>query len=248
MTAIGNHSSRRMALAALVLTVGVFFAISPLAIARWSWRPADAWAVTIAAGLAVLFAIGRVAGQHVLVDDRQRWSLSRLQLLAWTVLLLPSIWTMVIVRMLAHANDPMALGMDENMWALLGISAASFVGSPLILERKRTSPGLLDVAAVSEDGSTPAGVRDLFRGEQTGNADLVDIARVQMCLLTAVAVAVYFVACWRAFAGEPATALAFPPMSQNLVVLIGISHATYLAAKVPDHPAGPAGRRPVSNG
>lgn len=123
------------------------------------------------------------------------------------------------------------------MWALIGISAASFVGSPLILERKRAIPGLLDVAANSADDPSPGGVRDLFRGEETGNSELVDISRVQMCLLTVTTVVAYFIACWRAFQSEPATALEFPAMSQSLVVLIGISHATYLAAKLPDRPA-----------
>lgn len=236
--ASNGNPGKRTALAALAVTVAAFFSASPLAIAQWHWQPVHAWAVTIAAGIGVLFAIGQVAGQHVLVDDRQRWSLSRLQLLAWTVLLLPSIWTMAIVRLLGHAEDPLALGLDENMWALLGISAASFVGSPLILDRKRATPGLLDVAAAPAPGATAGGLHDLFRGEEAGNAELVDIGRVQMCLLTAVTVVVYFAACWRAFAVESATALAFPAMSQNLIVLLGISHATYLAAKLPDRPAG----------
>jgi hypothetical protein len=221
----------------LALGVVAFFAGAPVAIWHWGWRPTHVWALNITAGLAVLFAIGRVTGKHLLTDERRRWSLSRLQLLAWTALLLPSIWTMVTLKLLADVDDPLALGMDENLWALLGISAASFVGSPLILERKRATPGALDVR---DGGSGDAGageLRDLFRGEDTANADVVDVGRVQMCLFTALAILVYFAACWHAFASQAAGALVFPAMSQGLVALLGISHATYLAGKVPNRVA-----------
>jgi hypothetical protein len=150
-------------------------------------------------------------------------------LLGWTVLLLPSVWTMVVLKLLAGVDDPLALGMDDNMWALLGISAASFVGSPLVLERKRATPGMLDVRA---PGTSAGGVRDLFRSEDAATADIVDIGRVQMCLFTVVAVCVYFAACWHVFATQTAATLAFPAMSQNLVALLGISHTTYLVGKV----------------
>lgn len=215
------------------------FAVAPLlAVGDWHWRQQHVWLLSIAAGAMVLLAIGRVTGQHLLTDERQRWSLSRLQLLAWTLLVLPSVWTMVVLKLGASVADPLALGMDEYLWGLLGISAGSFVGASLIAERKRATPGLVDRRAAPGDSGE---LRDLFRGEDVGNAQLVDLGRVQMCLFTAVALLVYFAACWHAFAGESATRLAFPEVSQNLVALIGISHATYLAGKLPDRPAQAAG-------
>jgi hypothetical protein len=213
-----------------VIGAAVFFGGAPLAIQYLGWRPVHAWVLSIAAGVGVLLAISHVTGQHLLTDERRRWSLSRLQLLTWTVLLLPSVWTMVMVKLLGGVDDPLALGIDDNMWALLGISAASFVGSPVILERKRTAPGVLDIRALGDGAGE---LRDLFRGEDAANAQMVDISRVQMCLFTAVVVCVYFAACWRAFATQTAGALAFPAMSQNMVALLGISHATYLVGKVP---------------
>jgi hypothetical protein len=225
------------AIAMLVLGCIMFFGAPPIAMRDWGWRPTHVWLLDVVAGVAILVAIGRIAGQPLLTDERRRWSLSRLQLLSWTMLVLPTVWTMVVRKLLAGADDPLALGMDENLWALLGVSAASFVGSPLILERKRATTGLLDVRSVATHGDNTGEVRDLFRGEESGNAEVVDIGRVQMCLFTAIAVAVYFAAVWNALAVETATALAFPPMSQSLVGLIGISHATYLAAKLPDRAA-----------
>lgn len=229
-----------MAVVLLGLGVSAFLGGAPVAIHHWGWRPVHAWVLSILAGLVVLVAIGRVTGEHLLVDQRRRWSLSRLQLLMWTLLLLPSIWTMVVSKLLAGAEDPLALGMDENMWALLGISAASFVGSPLILDRKRATPGVLEVRAPDAPAPDP-GLRDLFRGEDAANAEFVDIGRVQMCLFTLIAVTVYVAACWHAFASQTPAALAFPAMSQNLVALLGISHATYLVGKLPGRVATTAG-------
>lgn len=223
-----------MAIVLLVVAIVAFLGSPLVAIQHWGWRPAHVWGLDIVAGLSVLVAIGRVTGQHLLTDERRRWSLSRLQLLAWTVLLLPSVWTMVIIKLLASVEDPLALGMDDNMWALLGVTAASFVGSPLILDRKRATPGVLEKRTPPLAGGE---IRDLFRGEDSGNANVVDIGRVQMSLFTAVAVAVYFAACWHAFATQAATVLAFPAMSQNLVALLGISHATYLVGKLPNRSA-----------
>lgn len=235
-----RKSAAKMAAVLLALGVTVFFGGAPVALDQWKWQPPHVWALNILAGFAILFAIGRVTGKHLLTDERCRWSLSRLQLIAWTALLLPSIWTMVILKLLANTADPLALGMDENLWALLGISAASFVGSPLILERKRGKPGVLDVRGAPEDGASGGELRDLFRGEDTANAGMVDIGRVQMFLFTAVAILVYFAALWHAFAAfkvKTPEVLAFPPMSQSLVALLGISHATYLAGKLPDRVA-----------
>jgi hypothetical protein len=220
----GARSIAWLVVAALVFLAGPWLALY----ARW--QPAHVWGLNIMAGIAVLVAISRATGQHLLTDERRRWSLSRLQLLTWTALLLPSVWTMVGEKLLGGADDALALGMNDNMWALLGITAASFVGSPLILERKRATPGALDVRA---PGAGDGELRDLFRGEDAGSAEMVDIGRVQMCLFTAIAVCAYFAACWHAFATQSAATLAFPPMSQNLVALLGISHATYLVGKVP---------------
>lgn len=238
MVGIRNRETG-MAVVLLGLGVSAFLGGPPVALAQWGWHPVQAWVLNIIAGVVVLVAIGRVTGQHLLTDQRRRWSLSRLQLLLWTLLLLPSIWTMVVSKLLAGVGDALALGMDDNMWALLGISAASFVGSPLILDRKRATPGVLDVRAPDSASPGPE-LRDLFRGEDAANADFVDIGRVQMCLFTLIAVTVYFAACWHAFASQAPSVLAFPAMSQNLVALLAISHATYLAGKVPGRLTGPA--------
>lgn len=239
MAGMRVRAGRAAAMLWLISSVLVFLFAPPIATRDWGWRPTHIWILNIIAGAVTLVAIGQITGQHLLTDERRRWSLSRLQLLCWMLLLLPSVWTMVVLKLAAGVADPLALGMDENLWALLGITAASFVGAPLILERKRATPGLIDARPIIAKPDQTGELRDLFRGEEAGNAELVDLGRVQMCLFTAVALLVYFAACWTAFAREGAAALAFPAVSQSLVALLGISHATYLAGKLPDRPAPP---------
>jgi hypothetical protein len=213
-----------------VLAVVVFCA-APLVLMRINhMAPAVAWLASLAAGAWVLAAIASVTGARLLSDERGRWSLSRLQLLVWTVLVLSTFWTMFLTRLLANAADPLALSVDDNLWWLLGISGASSVASPLILGRKQaSSPGIVD--APRSQGVEVGSVRDLFRGEDAGNASVVDIGRVQMVFFTLVCVCAYAAACWYAFKNHPRDALTFPPLSSDLVMLLGISHATYLVNK-----------------
>jgi hypothetical protein len=210
------------------------------------------WLITLVLMLGVLAMIQRAVGMSLLTDERGRWSLSRLQLLSWTGFLIPTIWSMAVLKFQAGAADPLALGMNDNLWALLGISAASLVGSPILLERK-SSGGTLDMRARADASGKPnttsGEFSDFVRGEETGNAGVIDISRVQLFLFTAMALFVYFILCWREFtdvgaaslqlpsmSSVAAVSLQLPSMSVNLVTLIGISHATYLAGKIPKHP------------
>jgi hypothetical protein len=221
--------------------VAAIFFVGPWFAVHHDWQPASAWLLDLVAGGMALVAIAWATRTRVLSDERGRWSLSRLQLVLWTSLILPTLWTMAVSRMAGGAADPVAFALDDNLWLLLGIPLTSAVASPLILQRKEARlPGLVDRPA--SVGVTEGQLGDLFRGEDAGSAKALDLGRVQVAFFTAVTLCVYFVACWHAFAVEPRDALAFPPVSQNLVALLGISHATYLANKNTDRPASTPGR------
>ena len=75
----------------------------------------------------------------ILVDTRNMVSLSRLQLVAWTILVLSALLTAALTNVSwmmygqAHALvDPLAIALPEELWALMGISTASFAGATLI--------------------------------------------------------------------------------------------------------------------
>jgi hypothetical protein len=101
------------------------------------------WLAQLLLLLALLAVIGhgitgRVEG--ILIDGRNRMSLSRFQLVIWTVIVLSSFYTAVLWRLSAHAGTPTDLAIPQELWLALGISVTSFVGTPLILNTKTGRP------------------------------------------------------------------------------------------------------------
>jgi len=80
--------------------------------------------------------VGRPLGAFI--DDRNRMSLSRVQLVVWTILVLAGFYTIVLWNLHTPANgDPLNVGIPQELWWLMGISTTSLVGSPLIKSAKR---------------------------------------------------------------------------------------------------------------
>ena len=87
------------------------------------------WAISgvLIAGVMLALGIsinGRFLG--VLIDSRGKMSLSRLQLVLCTWLLFSCFFPIALAR------KTMNIEMDEQLWALMGISLASAAGSTLI--------------------------------------------------------------------------------------------------------------------
>src|SRR5262250_3230789 len=99
-------------LVGLVLAAVTFTAAPAMVMAFNRQPPVLAWIISLAAAMWTFRAIAAATGARLLTDERGRWSLSRLQLVAWTVLVLSTFWTMSATRMLAHAADPLALSVD----------------------------------------------------------------------------------------------------------------------------------------
>jgi hypothetical protein len=84
-----------------------------------------------------------------------------------------------------------------------------------------------------------ASFRDMFEGNEIGNAAHVDLSKVQMFFFTVVIAVAYAVALWDAMSSEAiyGASFAFPAISTGMVGLLGISNAGYLATKGVDHTA-----------
>lgn len=155
-------------------------------------------------------------------------------------------------------SDPLAIQLAPELWALMGISSASLVGSPLVLSTKMrknpADPEKQKEAAGRHFGETADEVEenregtlygnsdirdarftDLFEGEELKNAAHIDLARVQMFLFTVVAAVVYAAALYNVMGLNPGKMNSFPELSPGLLVLLGISHASYLGSKAVDH-------------
>lgn len=80
---------------------------------------------------------GRVDG--VLIDERNMISLSRLQIVLWSIVVLSSIVTFVGARAQTPELDPLNIKIPETLWVLMSISTATLVGSPLIRSATQTN-------------------------------------------------------------------------------------------------------------
>lgn len=196
---------------------------------------------------------GRIDG--ILIDDRNRISLSRLQWVAWFIVLLGAYYAAAVwnARWVGAGHFPQ---MQADLWALLGIVSGSAVASNLIVDNKKSKngqsqagqpaaatpapvPGQPDQVGSIDRNVTPAEASwaDLFLGEEVANRDVVDISRLQKLFVTVLLLVTYIRLLWVAFGGWwGANGYDMPNVSdqqngQGFLWLLGISHAAYLAYK-----------------
>jgi hypothetical protein len=147
--------------------------------------------------------------QGILVDRRNMMSLSKLQMLIWTLLVISGFITMAALKMAYNVQNPLDVGIPETVWTLMGISTASFVGSPLIkndnfksdpkdatgkkipasdkkLALKDSLEGNRDIKGTTVVNSEPwqSSFSDFFRGEEIGNSKGPDLGKIQMFIFT----------------------------------------------------------------
>jgi hypothetical protein len=217
------------------------------------------------AGLLGLFAfIGSAkldTPAGALINQQNVMSLSRLQMVLWTVLVLSFFSAVVLARLASDSTlAPMAVHVDSELWGLLGISSASLVGTPLLLSMRRDKIPVNGVeasaAAAKSFNETPAAVADrasgpiyanaspsdarfsdIFEGDELSNTQLVDVSKVQMFVFTVVSALVWTVAACRLL-GDAALfgpEVALPVLPSGMVTLLGVSNAGYLFNKLIDH-------------
>jgi len=222
-----------------------------------------AWLIT----LVLLAAFAIVAGQGVtglwrglLIDDRNKIGLSRLQVFLWTVVVLSGFFTAALSNLATGQTNPLSIAIPGQLWLLMGISTTSLVGSPLIKstkkgkianeeEKNQTLKSLANQQGVGtvEDkvanhgqivvNTSPEHAQwsDMFKGEDTGDAAHLDMGKIQMLFFTLVLVLGYAVALGTMFVGNAAKIGEFPALDQSIVALLGISHAGYLIHKAIPH-------------
>jgi hypothetical protein len=173
---------------------------------------------------------GRALG--IFIGSRNLMSLSRFQMVAWSIVIISGFLTIAFRRIVLLGNaDPFKIAMDPHLWALLGISTASLVGTPLILQNKTTKdpdPKAVAQTATALQASggqvaetsasieahrqgnlyvnpsiTDARFTDMFEGDEVGNTAYVDIAKVQMFLFTVLTIVAYCFAIYHLLVGLP---------------------------------------------
>jgi hypothetical protein len=197
---------------------------------------------------------GRIGG--ILITNHNVMSLSRFQVIAWTLLICSAFITIALARVFASLPTALTITIPNELWQLLGISGASTVGAAMIMQNKtnkQPAPQEVTRAAASLKAPAPevaeqadglayangdpkdAHFTDMFEGDEIMNAAYIDVSKVQMFFFTLVALIGYGALIAQFMMNRKIEALtAFPEVSSGLVTILGISHATYLGTKTID--------------
>jgi len=246
----GWHTVGLLAITVAVVLLGY---LVPLKARGWAWLGTlillTLFALVVGHGITGLW-------RGLLIDDRNKMSLSRLQMILWTIIVLSGFLVAGLSNVMNGQNNPLSITIPAELWVLMVISTTSLVGSPLIMSNKKNKPineqekkrtfalmerqgvdanrldnkGQVVVNNLPED----AQLSDLFKGDEIGNAAQVDLAKIQMFYFTLILVLVYAIALGKLLAGGTAIDH-FPPLDEGMVALLGISHAGYLTSKATTH-------------
>lgn len=250
-----------------------------LADAQWAWLIN----VVLLAALCLLLGMWIMKlPLGILITQRNLMSLSRLQVVCWTLIIFSGLVVVVMQRLHhyvkdpssitcappqqpqqpqpqqspANTCDPLSITVDPKLWAVLGISFASFVGTPLILNGKtQDTPSANSVQAASLVLKEPATeikqnamgkvyvnptpqdarISDMFEGDEIGNTAYVDVSKFQMFVLTALLLGIYSSRMWEFLAGDIKSLNKLPEFTASMVQLLAVSHAGYLTFKSVNH-------------
>ncbi|MEM7444886.1 MAG: hypothetical protein AAF414_16305 [Pseudomonadota bacterium] len=221
------------------------------------WDRSATWIITLILFILIIVAAGYAVAKRwdgVFIDERNRISLSRFQIVSWTLLLVSALFSSGLSNFALNEPNPLEIQIPPEIWALLGIGSFSLVGAPMILRQHSLRPQPNRLATIKKflkDGDglkddvdnrglvvvkeTPEDARwlDLIRGD-TGNADRVDVSKVQMLFFTGILIVIYGSGLFEIFGHDgpfPLPVDKFPDVDAGFVALLGLSHAAYLSYK-----------------
>jgi hypothetical protein len=203
-----------------------------------------AWAIS--AGILIFLAVtlGVVIGRGflgILIDDRGRYSLTHLQIVLWTIVVFSLISGVFFGRLTEDAKTALDFTIPEELLIVLGISIASTAVSTVIKEQKNQSHPQRIAASNDADRPIFTQVFLLEEGEMADKA--IDVAKFQNFWLTLILVIAYVALAISSFSdlSSPTEVTALPGFAGAFVTLLGISHAGYVAGKLPDRGGFPSG-------
>lgn len=236
-------SAQKKAAALAVLAIVAGAAANVWLAPQYGMMKVLAWLITMAMVVLLCGCIGKaIAGcwDGVLVDGRNRVSLSRLQMLAWTLLILSALITAVASNLgLPDNSRALAIEIPDELLAAMGIAAVSLAASPALLTLKGSDPGTGVSLAAYHNDPDDASWLDIFRGDDPAEANRPDLSKIQQFLITLALVGGYGVLIGDMFRHLAGSFWTFPALDPKFVWLLGISHAGYLTYKAAPKPAAP---------
>jgi hypothetical protein len=133
------------------------------------------WLLTLGLFAAMLVTAGYAVCRRwdgIFIDRDNRISLSRFQLITWTVLIVSAIFTAGLTNMTGHDAAPLFIQVPKEIWALLGLGAFTSVAAPAIDEAQKQakfrSPETAKKAGTNAMAATagPAAVAQLVKADQ----------------------------------------------------------------------------------
>ena len=216
--------------ALLVPTIGVAGVAFPrMAGAGAGWGRLVGW-LAILGLLSLLVAVighgvtGQVA-RGVFIDDRNRVSISRLQVGIWGAFVFSGYLAAVLANATLHLRDPLLVAVPQTLWVAMGVSTASFAAAPFVSHQRKRAGAKL----ARNSKPTDARWRDVVTGEEQGTAKTVDIAKLQMVTATVTLVLAYGIVLAYAFWDAHGRFDSLPKVNDAFAILLAISHGGYLA-------------------
>jgi hypothetical protein len=201
------------------------------------------WAVS--AGVLILAAawVGkRSKGTYFgfLLDERNQYSLSKFQVTLWTVLVISLIGGVVVGR-ISDSVDPLDFSIPSELLLVMGISLGSAAAATAV---KVNVDNRVALAAARAGRTAPnpqpvgtARFGQMLSVEVGGVAKLeeIDLTKFQNFWFTLILVASYIALVVDTFGGKstPSQITDLPMFNSTFVTLLAISHAAYLAGKLP---------------
>jgi hypothetical protein len=173
----------------------------------------------------------------LLIDGRNKVSLSKLQMVLWTIVVISGLLAATVFNLANGVKSPLDIVIPPDLWFLMGITTVALVGSPIIKSEKQEKDLLL-----TNKNAVEAKFSDIFRGEENDNTGRLDLGKVQMFYITIIILLAYTIQLATSFVVNPedptkpvTSVLAFPIISTGMVTLLGISNAGYLGYKAASH-------------
>lgn len=233
----------------------------------WSWAVSAAVLVALAVvlGLRVSLPPGNVRPKPlwlgILIDNRGRFSLNRLQLIVWTIVVISLIAGVFFGRLIEGVAQPLEFTIPGNVLGLLGISVGSAVTVATIKSNKAVTASAPSMPAPAPEvvAAAPNGraetklatyqatgrapfLGQVFMAEEGAYADdVVDAGKFQGFAITIVLVVAYVAMAISAIsdAASATNVTALPDLKGTFLVLLGISYTGYAGSKLPTPPGTP---------
>ncbi len=184
----------------------------------------------------------------ILVDNRGRFSLNRLQLVAWSLVVISLISGVFFGRLFAGVANPLQFTIPDRVLGLLGISVGAGVTAGAIKATKKTKAEGQPIAripagkATSKLATYQATNREPFLSQvfmlEEGDYadDVVDVTKFQGFGITVVLVVAYVAAAIHMIVKMKVAGhvKSLPDISGTFLVLLGISYGGYLGGKLPE--------------